>query len=101
MWLDDQFRQFAEVLRGRGEEELIAGTARSAQAQAIEPQDALEVGEQHLDFLPLPPRAAIGVGLGDGAGQVTSAFVDATRHLAGWLLGTAARLEAVPPSKPV
>jgi hypothetical protein len=42
-------------LRGGGEEELIASTARTAQSQAIEAQDALEVGEQHLDFLPLPP----------------------------------------------
>jgi hypothetical protein len=50
-------------LRGCSEEELIAGAARTAKPQAIEGQDALQVGEQHLDFLPLPPRAAIGVGL--------------------------------------
>jgi hypothetical protein len=86
-WPDDQFRQFAEILSGRGQEELVAGTARTAQSQAIEAQDALQVGEQHLDFLPLPPRAAIGVGLGDVAGQVTSSFVDAARNLARRLLG--------------
>jgi hypothetical protein len=66
------------------------GPARSAQSQAIEAQDALQVGEQHLDFLPLSPRAAIGLGLGDGAGQLTIAFVDAARHLPGRLIGTAA-----------
>src|SRR4030095_12088409 len=51
----DQFRHLAEVLRGRGQEELVASTARTAQSQAIEAQDALQVGEQHLDFLPLSP----------------------------------------------
>jgi hypothetical protein len=89
-WLDGQFRH----LSGRGQEELVASTARTAQSQAIEAQDALEVGEQHLDFLPLSPRRAIGVGLGDGAGHVTSALVDAARHLARRLLGTAALFEA-------
>jgi hypothetical protein len=45
----------AEVLSGRSEEKLVARPARTAQSQAIEAQDALQVGEQHLDFLPLPP----------------------------------------------
>jgi hypothetical protein len=48
---------FASLRRfcGRSEEELVARPARTAQSQAIEAQDALQVGEQHLDFLPLSP----------------------------------------------
>jgi hypothetical protein len=88
------FASLRRVLSGRGQQELIASTARTAQSQAIEAQDALQVGEQHLDFLPMPPRAAIGVGLGGVVGQVTSTFVNATRHLPGRLLAAAARLEA-------
>lgn len=47
--------ELSEVLGGGGEQELVAGAAWSAQPQATEPEDALEVGEQHLDLLaPVP-----------------------------------------------
>src|SRR3954465_6087025 len=49
----DQLGELAEVLGGGGEEELVLGTIRAPQAQAVELQDTLEVGEQHLDLLPL------------------------------------------------
>ena len=49
----DQLGELAEVLGGGGEEELVLGTIRAPQAQAVQLQDALEVGEQHLDLLPL------------------------------------------------
>jgi hypothetical protein len=55
----DQFRQFAEVLSGRSEEELVVFPGRSAQSQAIEAQDALQVGEQHLDLQPLAEHRII------------------------------------------
>ena len=48
-----EFRHFPEVLGGGGEVELVAGAVWSAQSQAIEPEDALEVREQHLDLLAL------------------------------------------------
>ena len=49
----DQLGELAEVLGGGGEEELVLGTIRAPQAQAVQLQDTLEVGEQHLDLLPL------------------------------------------------
>ena len=44
----NQFREFAEVLGGCCEMELATRPIRTAQSQAIELQDALEVGEQHF-----------------------------------------------------
>jgi hypothetical protein len=46
----DQLSQLAEVLSGGGEEELVSCAVWTSQAQAVKPQDALEVGEQHLNF---------------------------------------------------
>jgi hypothetical protein len=60
-----ELRQVAEVLGGGGEEQLVVGAARSSQSQAVEAQDALQVREQHLDLLPLPPSGAVGIGPGD------------------------------------
>ena len=45
--------QLAEVLGCGGEVELVFCSVWTAQAQAIQFQDAFEVGEQHLDLLPL------------------------------------------------
>ena len=50
-----ELRQAPQVLRGGRERELVEGTRQSAQSQSIEPQDALEVREQHLDLLALLP----------------------------------------------
>src|SRR5688572_7781039 len=44
-----QFGETAQILGDGGERELELGAARSAQSQSAEAQDALEVGEQHLD----------------------------------------------------
>jgi hypothetical protein len=63
--------------------ELVAGTIGTAQAQAVQFQDALEVGEQHFDLLPLSARHKIGVGCRGIAGHVARALVDLTRNLAG------------------
>jgi len=49
----DQFREFTEVLGSGCEMEFVTGAIRSSQAEAIELQNALQVGEQHLDLLPL------------------------------------------------
>ena len=40
----DQLGELAEVLGGGGEEELVLGTIRAPQAQAVELQDTLEPG---------------------------------------------------------
>src|ERR1700722_3247351 len=47
----DQLRQFPQVLGGGRQSELIFGSARPAKAQSVEPEDALQMSEQHLDFL--------------------------------------------------
>jgi hypothetical protein len=51
----DQLGQFAWVLGGGGEVELVSGALGTAQTQAVELQDPFEVREQHLDLLPLTP----------------------------------------------
>ena len=47
VWDRYQLCQFAEVLGGGGEEELIARAGRSAEPQPVEREDALEVGERN------------------------------------------------------
>ena len=49
-----EFDKLFEILGGGGEEELILGAARPAQAQTAKPEDALEMGEQHFNLLSLP-----------------------------------------------
>src|SRR5438067_13546384 len=72
----DQLGEFAEVLSGRGEVELVAGAARPAESEPIELQNTLQVSEQHLDLFALAARGLVLVGLGDLASQVTRTFVD-------------------------
>jgi len=47
----DEFRQLSEVLGGGGQQELVFGAARPAQAQSVEPEDALQMSKEHLDLL--------------------------------------------------
>ena len=51
----DQLGELTQVLSRGGQEELVSGAAETTQAQPVELQDALEVGEQHLDLLALSP----------------------------------------------
>ena len=46
-----QLSEFAEVLDGCGYVELVLGAVRSSEAKAVEPEYALQVGEEHLDLL--------------------------------------------------
>ena len=43
----DELRQFPQILGGGGQKELIFGSARPAEAQSVEPEDALQMSEQH------------------------------------------------------
>ena len=70
-----QLGELPEVLGGGGEQELVAGAAGAAQPQPIELQDALEVGEQHLDLLALVARALEGRRVGQSAGDVARVLV--------------------------
>jgi hypothetical protein len=47
----EELRQFSEVLGGGGQQELIFRSARPAQAQSVEPEDALQVSEERLGLL--------------------------------------------------
>ena len=47
----DELRQFPQVLGGGGQEELVFRSARATEAQSVEPEDALQMGEEHLDLL--------------------------------------------------
>src|SRR5208282_1509088 len=45
-----QLGQVPEVLRGGGEQKLVARSTWSSQAEASEPKNAFEMGEEHLDL---------------------------------------------------
>src|SRR5690606_7162311 len=49
----DHLGHFAEVLGCGGEVELVFRSVGTAQAQAVQLQDAFEVSEEHLDLLSL------------------------------------------------
>jgi hypothetical protein len=51
----DQLGELTQVLGGGGEEKLVFCSVRASETQAIQLENALEVREQHLDFLPLAP----------------------------------------------
>jgi len=53
-WKRDELRQLPQILGGGCQEELVFRSARSAQAQLTEPENALQVSKQHLDLLSLP-----------------------------------------------
>ncbi len=89
-----KLRQLPQVLRGGGEEELVSGALRSAQAQTAEFEDAFEVGEEHLDLLAPMPRTLIGRRVRQSPGHIARILVDVARHLALWRVRTALDLES-------
>jgi hypothetical protein len=54
-----------QVLSDGRQHKLILGASRAAQSKPIEPQDALQVGEPHLDLLTLAPRLLEALGAGE------------------------------------
>ena len=77
-----QSGQPPQVLGSGGEEKFVAGSAGTPKAQAGKAQDALEMGEQHLDLL------STTAGL-----HVASVFVQVPRDLAGDIVRAALRFE--------
>lgn len=75
--------ELSEVLGRCSEKELVTGAAWTSQSEPTEPEDALEVGEQHLDLLSPVPRTFIGRRVGKGPGHVASVLVEGARDLAG------------------
>ena len=49
----NQFGQSPQILDCCSQRELVAGTAQPAQAQAVQPEDAFQMCEQHLHLLAL------------------------------------------------
>ena len=68
--------------------ELVAGAIWTPQAEFCHSEDALEMGEQHLDLLALATGLDIGLGLRDVPGDITRRFVDRSHDLAMRLAGT-------------
>lgn len=71
----DQPGHFSQVLGG-SEKELVPGAAGTAKAQAMQPEDAFKMREQHLDLLPFASRGHVGVGSGDVAGDIPGGFME-------------------------
>jgi hypothetical protein len=46
----DKLRQFSQILGGGGQQELIFGAVWTAEAQSTQPEDALQMSEEHLDL---------------------------------------------------
>jgi hypothetical protein len=78
----NELRQFPQILGSGGQKELVFRSARAAQAQSIEPEDALQMSEEHLDLLSLAARDGVGLGPCDRTGPVASGFMNGARDLA-------------------
>ncbi len=50
----DEFGELPKVLGGCCEDEFITRAARSSKSQTVEPENALEMSEQHLNLFPKP-----------------------------------------------
>jgi hypothetical protein len=67
----------AQVLSDGCQRELELGAAWASQAQAAKPQNALEVGKQHLDLLAIATRPRKRFGLGERARDITRGLINA------------------------
>src|ERR1700757_2520220 len=65
----------------------------ATQTEAPQPEDALEVGEQHFDALTVATRLLKGLGLAERTSDIAGILVDAARDLARWLLRAASQLQ--------
>jgi hypothetical protein len=71
-------------------------TPLASQAQAAEPQNALEMREQHLDLLAIAARLRKGFGLGERARDIARRLINAAQDLALPGLGKAVWQRAMP-----
>ncbi len=78
--------------------ELVSGAAWSSQSQPAEPENALEVGEQHLDLFALAARLPESLGARQGAGVVSGVLVDVAGDLAVAHVRAAPRLQRTRPA---
>jgi hypothetical protein len=66
----------AQVLSDCCQRELELGATGTPQTQAAEPQDAFEMGEQHLDLLAIATRLGKRLGLGETAGDIARGLIN-------------------------
>src|SRR5262249_33614680 len=82
-----------EVRSNRCKRKCELCTARAAQAQSAEPQNALEMREQHLDLLTIAARLRESCCLCDRTGNIACRLVNAAHDFALRGLGTASALQ--------
>jgi hypothetical protein len=82
LWSGDELGQLAQVLGDGGEVGLVGGAKWAAQPQPVEPQNAFEVCELHLDFFSLIARDLLGISFGDFASEIARG---SPARLVGWL----------------
>ena len=72
-------RRFTVLCR-RGEQDFITRTREPPEAEPVEPEDALEMGERHLHLFALAARLLEGVCVGESANPVANILVDVARY---------------------
>ena len=80
-------------MRGRCEQELVLGAAWPTQPQSPQPQDALEMCEQHLDLFPTAASELKFRRVGEGPRDISRVFIDVPRNLARDIIRAAPRFE--------
>jgi hypothetical protein len=80
-------------LGGGGKKELVSCPVWTPQAQASEPKDSFEMGEQHLNLFPKTTGSLVFGRCGESASDVSSVLVQITRDLAGDRVRAALRFE--------
>src|ERR1700743_906410 len=81
-WVEGQLSKTAEVLGNGGERELELRTCRSPEPQSTHAKNALQMREQHLDFLAIASCLLVCSRLGDGAGEIARRLVNVPRDSA-------------------
>ena len=85
--------EFAEVLNSCCKVELILGAVWSSKAEAVEADDAFEVGKEHFDLLSGVAGGDIGICLRDIPCFLAGVFMSRTGDLPGRLVGRASGLQ--------
>jgi len=70
-------------LGGGGKEKFVVGSVRTSQSQTREAQNPLEMGEQHLDFLPTATGLHVLRRCGVRTSHVAGVFMQIPRNFAG------------------
>ena len=90
--LRDEFRQTAQVLRDSDEGKFVVGAAEPAQPQPIKSENALHVGEEHLDLLAFATRFPVFRRRGNAPRHIARRLMNAAGDLAEWHVRAAMRL---------